>query len=586
MASRILVVSPVALLLLAAALALTIPSGRGSAAYSCGTSPDVISHGPRLGEVTTTSVKVWARACVAATVAVEYKQDSQDWSQALLTAGVATDAGADHTVVVEVSGLAAGTDYDYRLRVDGQLASKTLAGSFHTLPAAGPVSFIMSSDMHHPFQGIPPDTMNVPDQILDLMATKNADFAFMMGDQIVIEIVLNNLGRCCLPQSQADYELAYRDVSAYSHFRDFAANTPLLTTWDDHEIVNDWSAANPNQYLYPWARNAFDAFFGNLNPALLDPSGIQYVYDAGEIEFFALDTRTYRDANLDPDGPEKSMLGDDQKQALKDWLLDSTATFKIIVSSVMFSDFSQHTVFGESWPAFATERDEIMDFIKDNQVSGVLLFSGDEHTGRVFQMEPWDIYEFAPNPLGTKIGSAIAPDPQLKFQSNFVRLFSLVNADTSTCPATISVKLIDEDDVVHYQRDLTEADLDSDSDGDGLLRCDELQGGTDPKDPDTDGDVCGDGAEVGANHMAGGQRDPTDEWDYFNPTGDGRNRIDDVLKVVGQYFVDSPHPDYTTSTDRTPGAAIWAPGPPNGQQRIDDIIAIVKSYFNDCGPIL
>ncbi len=592
-----------ALLLLAAGLALTITSRQGDAAYTCGTSPDVISHGPRLGEVTGTSLKVWARACVPATVSVEYKENAQDWSQSVTTAGVATDAGSDNTVVVQVTGLTAGTDYDYRLRVDGQLASKSLAGSFHTLPSSGPMTFIMSSDMHHPFQGIPPDTTNVPDQILNLMATKNADFAFMMGDQIVIEIVLNNLGRCCLPQSQADYELAYRDLSAYSNFRNFAANTPLLTTWDDHEIVNDWSPANPNQYLYPWARNAYDAFFGDLNATPLDSSGIQYVYDAGDIEFFVMDTRTYRDANLDPDGPDKTMLGADQKQALKDWLLNSTATFKVMVSSVMFSDFSQHTAYGESWPAFATERNEIMDFIKDNRVSGVLLFSGDEHTGRVFQMEPWDIYEFAPNPLGTKIGSALCPgppgppycDPQIRFEANFVRLFSLVSADTSVCPATISVQLIDEDDVVRYQQDLTEADLDSDGDDDGLLRCAELAGGTDPHDPDTDGDVCGDGAELGPSHMIGGERNPVDEWDYFNPTGDGRNRIDDILKVIGQYFDDAndgtpglpPYAaGYNPDTDRRAGAATWAPGPPDGRQRIDDILGIIKSYFNDCGPVL
>ncbi len=59
------------------------------------------------------------------------------------------------------------------------------------------MTFIISSDMHHPFQGYQGDTTNVPDKILNLMATKNADFSFVMGDQIVIEVLLNNLGRCC-----------------------------------------------------------------------------------------------------------------------------------------------------------------------------------------------------------------------------------------------------------------------------------------------------------------------------------------------------------------------------------------------------
>lgn len=573
---------PVALLLLTAFAALSLTSQPGNAAFICGTTPDVLTHGPRLGEVTGTSIKVWARACVQATVSVEYKQTSQSWSAAQQTAGVLSDPAKDNTVVVTLTGLTPGTAYDYRLRIDGQLPTKPFEGAFHTLPAGGPMTFIISSDMHHPY-GLDLNPPNSPEQILKLMTTKNVDFSFMMGDQIVIEIVMDNLGRCCLPLSQADYELAYRDLSAYAPFRNFAANTPLLTTWDDHEIANDWSASTPQQYLYPWAKNAFDEYFGSLNSNPLAVDGEQYIYDAGDIEFFVLDTRTYRSANFDPDGPAKTMLGGAQKQALKDWLLNSNATFKMVISSVMFSDFSEHTFYGESWPAFATERNDIMDFIKDNRISGVMLFSGDEHTGRVFKMNPWGIYEVAPNPLGWKVGGPIAADPQILFQSNFVRLFGLLHADTSACPATLDVQLIDENNTVRYDLPLTEADLDSDRDSDGLLTCEEEQYGTDPVDPDTDGDHCGDGAELGPSHQAGGERDPTDQWDYFNPSGDGLNRVDDILLVVRQYFVDQGNPNYTQATDRTSvGPQLWRAGQPNGTQRVDDILTAVHNYFNDC----
>ncbi len=567
---------PLVLLLLVAAAAFSLTSRPGNAAFTCNTTPDVLTHGPRLGEVTDTSIKVWARACVEATVSVEYKETSQSWNAAQQTAGVLSDPAKDNAVVVAVTGLAAGTNYDYRMRIDGQLPTKAFEGTFHTLPTSGPVNFIISSDMHHPYEPL-------PDQIINLMATKNADFAFMMGDQIVIEIVMNNLGRCCVPQSQADYELAYRNMSAYGPFRSFAANTPLLTTWDDHEIANDWSASTPQQYLYPWAKNAFDEYFGSLNPDPIAPDGEQYIYDAGDIEFFVLDTRTYRSANFAPDDASKTMLGVAQKQALKDWLLTSDATFKMIISSVMFSDFSGHTFYGESWPAFATERNEIMDYVKDNHISGVMLFSGDEHTGRIFKMEPWGIYEVAPNPLGWKVGGPIAADPQILFQSNFVRLFGLLHADTSTCPATLDVQLIDENNTVRYNLPLTEADMDSDRDSDGLLTCEETQYGTDPVDPDTDGDHCGDGSEVGPNHVAGGERDPLDEWDYFNPSGDGLNRIDDILLGVQQYYVDQGNPNYTLATDRTlVGPELWRVGAADGMQRIDDILNAIHAYFNDC----
>jgi hypothetical protein len=103
---------------------------------------------------------------------------------------------------------------------------------------------------------------------------------------------------------------------------------------------------------------------------------------------------------------------------------------------------------------------------------------------------------------------------------------------------------------------------------------------------DTDGDGCADRQELSDTRQQGGLRDPFNHYDYFNPTGDGMDRIDDVLAVVNEYFLDDPpgNIDYFSLTDRTgiTGANDWNVGPPNGQQRVDDILFIVKQYFNDC----
>jgi subtilisin family serine protease len=100
---------------------------------------------------------------------------------------------------------------------------------------------------------------------------------------------------------------------------------------------------------------------------------------------------------------------------------------------------------------------------------------------------------------------------------------------------------------------------------------------------DYDGDGCTNGQEYGLGKNDGGQRNPLWRWDYMNPTGDGENRIDDVLAVVDQYFIDQGDPGYTDTTDRTYiGPYPWSLGAPNGMQRIDDVIAAVSQYFADC----
>jgi hypothetical protein len=104
---------------------------------------------------------------------------------------------------------------------------------------------------------------------------------------------------------------------------------------------------------------------------------------------------------------------------------------------------------------------------------------------------------------------------------------------------------------------------------------------------DGDGDGCSDKRELKATAAnRGGYRDPSNHYDYFNPTQDGLNRVDDILATVNQYFQDDPPgvPDMKSLTDRTAilGANSWNLGPPNGQQRVDDILNSVKQYFHDC----
>jgi hypothetical protein len=133
-----------------------------------------------------------------------------------------------------------------------------------------------------------------------------------------------------------------------------------------------------------------------------------------------------------------------------------------------------------------------------------------------------------------------------------------------------------------------------DTDGDGLKDYEEIELGTSYIDRDHDNDGCTEGQELGPNKLTGGQRDPLNPYDYFNPTHDGKVRVDDILLVVQAYFKDDTDgnpglPPYTAGynpdTDRLlPMGAPhnWSLQGPNGQQRVDDIVNIVKQYFHDC----
>jgi len=132
-----------------------------------------------------------------------------------------------------------------------------------------------------------------------------------------------------------------------------------------------------------------------------------------------------------------------------------------------------------------------------------------------------------------------------------------------------------------------------------LLTCGAVCKATGLTDSDFDGcpDVREQQTAIGSE-LTGGRRDYLNPNDYFNPTRDGLNRVDDILLVVNAYFEDdsdgnpgvppyftggTPPYAYSPGTDRTlVGPLAWNLGPPNGLQRVDDILLEVKQYFHDC----
>jgi len=138
----------------------------------------------------------------------------------------------------------------------------------------------------------------------------------------------------------------------------------------------------------------------------------------------------------------------------------------------------------------------------------------------------------------------------------------------------------------------------SDVDQDGLDECQELDIGTDPLNPDTDGDGCKDGVELGPNAATGGQRNPLNKWDFFdtpNATNvrDKAVTIADIFRVAARFgatgdnttdpFSAPPASGYHTAFDRTKtGPGSTELGPADGAVAIGDIFAVAAQFGHTC----
>ena len=318
-----------------------------------------LTDGQILGAVTANSVKIWARGNRATSFQVRYRIGA---GPNTVVNGPALAAGDDYSAAITLGGLTPNTTYEYAVRLSG---AELYVGTFRTLPVAGSpsvVRFAYGADISywHSYR---------PHSIFGEISGYAPQFLILGGDNIYAD------GGVPVDESVTGYRHRYRETFNDPHLRGLLQDLPSFMMWDDHEIWNDYYPGGPGTSRYSEARQAFDEWQGSHNPTPATPGEIYYSFQAGGVALFVLDARSHRSNPNGAEGPAKSMLGAVQKQALFDWLKNSSAPFKFIVSSVPFSDCA--STVNDAWDSFTTLRQEIVDFIATERISGGAFLTGD-----------------------------------------------------------------------------------------------------------------------------------------------------------------------------------------------------------------
>jgi alkaline phosphatase D len=117
-----------------------------------------------------------------------------------------------------------------------------------------------------------------------------------------------------------------------------------------------------------------------------------------DLQIWILEGRRYRSKNTDEDGPEKTILGEAQKEWLFSTINASDAAAKVIVSAtpILGPDRAKGKNDNHSNKAFQHEGDELRDFI--NQPENVFITCGDRHWQYVTHFEGTNLWEFSSGP--------------------------------------------------------------------------------------------------------------------------------------------------------------------------------------------
>jgi alkaline phosphatase D len=212
---------------------------------------------------------------------------------------------------------------------------------------------------------------------------------------------LNNLSRrydldffCWLGDTvyadDAETPEEYRSFYEYNiktdGFQSILSRTPGLFSWDDHEVANNWDIESIDPARL---EKATAAYFQNLALEALPehPTRIWRSFRFGDTaEVFVLDCRGERQ-------PSKELyISREQMDWLKEGLSASKAAWKLILNAVPITQMPAVYQFPEMvkdrWEGFPAQREELLDHITGNQLSGVLFLSGDLHQCSLSRVEP------------------------------------------------------------------------------------------------------------------------------------------------------------------------------------------------------
>ncbi len=324
----------------------------------------IITHGVQSGDVNPRNAVVWSRTDRRARMWIDVSPDPSFRDYYTVRGPMARPAG-DYTAQVRLTELPRDTDRIY-YRVtfeDPETAavSQRTEGSFATVPKRrDDVRFSWVGDCAGQGWGINPDFGGM--RAWETMRGFDPQFCIFSGDTVYadgplseeVELRDGSIWRNVVTPEKAKVAETldeFRGQWKYNllddNVRRFNAQVPLITQWDDHEVVNNWypgEILTDPRYtvtdvdtLAARAARAFQEFM----PIGRTPERVGRVYrkiNYGPLlDVFVIDMRTFRAANsenLQTGGPEAVFLGREQIEWLLDGLANSRSTWKVIASDM------------------------------------------------------------------------------------------------------------------------------------------------------------------------------------------------------------------------------------------------------------
>ena len=353
-------------------------------------SAELFPLGVQSGAARGDSILLWTRTADSFAKRVRVWRDAPEPDQVLLVTDERVAPGADGYTHVTIGGLAPFTEYSYAF-YDGSVESpigRSPVGRFRTALGEGMVEPIRAA------AATCTSFSYAPYEALSAMASSDVDLLLHVGDMSY------NDGSVTLDEFRESWRRTLLDPGYVAMHQ----RTSFLMTWDDHEIDDNWDPISDDQFMIA---NGKRAYFETLAVEQGPEQRLWHSYQWGDTaEFILMDGRSERIPST-REGADATYVSPEQLAWAQDRLLNSTAHFKVVISSVPITNMPFWYI-GESdrWEGYAAQRDALLDFITTNDIDDVYFIAGDFHIGFVSHVEPdgasprYRLREIAVGPTG------------------------------------------------------------------------------------------------------------------------------------------------------------------------------------------
>ncbi|WPJ95710.1 alkaline phosphatase D family protein [Coraliomargarita algicola] len=411
-------------------------------------------NGPMLSHLEMREAKIWVQADAPSTVRIAYAanghEDSLVWSNP-----IETDTDNAHTAVATLDQIEPGQTYSYRVELNGELVSSPAeftspANYFDRSPppnfkiAVGGAHYAIQDGFEPPYQ-----TLGGGYDIFTTIADTQPSLMVWAGNTAHL--------RRSDWTTRSGYLKRFAHARSIPQLQALLQSIPHYATWSE----TDFGAPQGGQQstTRPIAEASFEAYWPR--PIAVDQlEGVATQFRYADVDFFMLDVRSYR--NDTPDASTRiQILGQQQITWLRQALIQSTATFKVIIAGAPIlnpADSRSNLSYAES------EHTEFLQMLREERIAGLFFISGGKSYGeltRLVHANSYNLYDLTVGPLTARPGDNA---DELNFfrqpgSSTFERHFALIEFSGPEEERVLTIRVMSMEGNELWSRDIPASSL-------------------------------------------------------------------------------------------------------------------------------